>query len=136
MRIVACYVDSFCETQLKTEACGHTPCSPPFPSSLPYHESVRRGGSYPATYLSLPKTSFRVTARASCAGGRRDVGAFLTKLLLVARTRLKSRAKLEAENIVLRQQVIVLSRKISSRVRLRNIDRLIFTWLFDASPRF
>ena len=48
--------------------------------------------------------------------------AFLIKLLLVARTRLKSRANLEAENIVLRQQVIVLSRKAPSRVRLRNID--------------
>ena len=34
---------------------------------------------------------------------------FLTKLLLVARSRLKSRARLEAENLVLRQQVIVLS---------------------------
>jgi hypothetical protein len=56
--------------------------------------------------------------------------AFLIKLLLVARTRLKSRANLEAENIVLRQQVIVLSRKAPSRVRLRNIDRLIFVWLY------
>ena len=37
--------------------------------------------------------------------------AFLIKLLLVGRTRLKSRANLEAENIVLRQQMIVLSRK-------------------------
>ena len=37
--------------------------------------------------------------------------AFLTKLLLVAQARLKSRARLEAENLVLRQQVIVLSRK-------------------------
>jgi hypothetical protein len=37
--------------------------------------------------------------------------AFLIKLLLVARSRLKSRANLEAENIVLRQQVIVLGRK-------------------------
>jgi hypothetical protein len=36
---------------------------------------------------------------------------FLTKLLLVARSRLKSRAGLEAETLVLRQQVIVLSRK-------------------------
>ena len=44
--------------------------------------------------------------------------AFLTKLLLVARSRLKSRASLEAENLVLRQQVIVLSRKSRSRVRL------------------
>ena len=54
---------------------------------------------------------------------------FLTELLLIARSRLRSRASLEAENIVLRQQVIVLSRKFPSRVRLRNIDRLIFVWL-------
>ena len=60
--------------------------------------------------------------------------AFLTKLLLVARTRLKSRASLEAENLVLRQQVIVLSRKSRSRVRLRNIDRLIFVWLYRCFP--
>jgi hypothetical protein len=55
--------------------------------------------------------------------------AFLLTLLLIARTRLKSGASLEAENLVLRQQVIVLSHKSSSRVRLRNIDRLIFVWL-------
>jgi hypothetical protein len=55
---------------------------------------------------------------------------FLTKLLLVARSRLKSRARLEAENPVLRQQVIVLSRKSRSRVHLRNIDRLVFVWLY------
>jgi hypothetical protein len=42
---------------------------------------------------------------------------FLAKLLLAARSRLKSRASLEAENLVLRQQVIVLSRKSHSRVR-------------------
>jgi hypothetical protein len=54
---------------------------------------------------------------------------FLTKLLLVARSRLKSRARLEAENLVLRQQVIVLSRKSRSRVQLRNIDRLVFVWM-------
>ena len=52
--------------------------------------------------------------------------AFLARLLLVVRSRLKSRASLEAENPVLRQQVIVLSRKSRSRLRLRNIDRLIF----------
>ena len=60
--------------------------------------------------------------------------AFLIRLLLVARTRLKSRANLEAENLVLRQQVIVLSRKVRSRVRLRNIDRLIFVWLYRCFP--
>src|ERR1700732_4340834 len=60
--------------------------------------------------------------------------AFLIRLLLVARSRLKSRASLEAENIILRQQVIVLSRKAPSRVRLRNIDRLIFAWLYRSFP--
>jgi hypothetical protein len=56
--------------------------------------------------------------------------AFLAKLLLVARTRLNSRARLEAENLVLRQQLIVLSRRSPSRVRLRNIDRLVLVWLY------
>jgi hypothetical protein len=48
--------------------------------------------------------------------------AFLSKLLLFVRSRLKSRARLEAEILVLRQQVIALSRKSTSRVWLRNID--------------
>jgi len=59
---------------------------------------------------------------------------FLIKFLLVARSKLKSRARLEAENIVLRQQVILLSRKARPRVRLRNIDRLIFVWLCRMFP--
>jgi hypothetical protein len=64
----------------------------------------------------------------------RTMVEFLIKLLLVARSRLKSRARLEAENIVLRHQVIILSRKARSRVRLRNIDRLIFVWLSRLFP--
>jgi hypothetical protein len=59
---------------------------------------------------------------------------YFIELLLVARTRLLSRANLEAENIILRQQMIVLGRKARSRVRLRNIDRLIFVWLHRSSP--
>ena len=59
---------------------------------------------------------------------------FLIKFLLVVRSRLKSRARLEAENMVLRQQVIVLSRKARSRVRLWNIDRLILVWLYRLFP--
>ena len=59
---------------------------------------------------------------------------FLIKFLLVARTRLKSRARLEAENIVLWQQAIVLSRKSGSRVWLRNIDRLNFVWIYRLFP--
>src|SRR6266436_3875441 len=60
--------------------------------------------------------------------------ALLTKILLVVRSRLKSRARLEAENIVPRQQVIVLSRKSPSRVWLRSIDRLIFVWMYRPFP--
>jgi len=37
--------------------------------------------------------------------------AFLTKFLLIARSRLRSQARLQAEILVLRQQVLVLSRK-------------------------
>src|ERR1017187_9732096 len=59
---------------------------------------------------------------------------FLTSLLLVVRSRLRSRARLEAENLVLRQQVIVLSRKSRSRVWLRNIDRLILVWMYQLFP--
>lgn len=62
--------------------------------------------------------------------------AFLIKLLLVARSRLKSRASLEAENLLLRQQVIILSRMAPSRVRLRNIDRLSSSGCIDAFPPF
>jgi hypothetical protein len=58
----------------------------------------------------------------------------LIKLLLVARSKLKSRARLEAENIVLLQQVIMLSRKARSRLRLRNIDRLILVCLYRLFP--
>jgi hypothetical protein len=59
--------------------------------------------------------------------------ALLTKILLVVRSRLKSRARLEAENI-LRQPVILLSRKSPSRVWLRSIDRLIFVWMYRLFP--
>ncbi len=64
----------------------------------------------------------------------RPMVEFLIKLLLVARTKLKSRARLEAENLVPRQQVIVLSRKPRPRVRLRNIDRLILVWMYRLFP--
>ena len=60
--------------------------------------------------------------------------AFLTKILLVVRSRLKSQARLEAEILVLRQQVIVLSRRSGARVWLKNIDRLIFVWIFRLFP--
>ena len=41
----------------------------------------------------------------------RQMFEFLIRLLLVARSKLKSRARLEAENLILRQQLLVLRRK-------------------------
>jgi len=60
--------------------------------------------------------------------------AFLTKLLLIVRSRLRPQAMLQAENLVLRQQVVILARKNSSRVQLRNLDRLILVWLYRVFP--
>lgn len=55
--------------------------------------------------------------------------AFLTRLMLVLRAGFESRARLEAENLVLRQQLLVLNRRSPARRRLRDLDRLILVWL-------
>src|ERR1700682_82283 len=49
-------------------------------------------------------------------------------------SRFKSRARLEAENIVLRHQLNVLRRKVRSRPRVGSFDRLIFVWLYRLLP--
>ena len=64
----------------------------------------------------------------------RAMVAFLIRLFLILRARFKSRVRLEAENTVLRQQVIVLSRRAQKRLILRNIDRLIFVSLYRQFP--
>src|SRR5512139_3101681 len=46
----------------------------------------------------------------------------------------KSRAQLEAESLVLRQQVNVLRRRMPKRPALTNIDRLLFVWLYRWFP--
>ena len=60
--------------------------------------------------------------------------AFLIQLLLAIRSRFSRRARLEAENLVLRQQLVVLKRKSRKRVRLWKIDRLLFVWLYRLYP--
>ncbi len=42
--------------------------------------------------------------------------------------------RLEAENLILRQQLIVLRPKSPTRVRLWNIDRLLLVWLYRLYP--
>ena len=55
--------------------------------------------------------------------------ALLTKILLALRSLLEVPASREAEILVLRQQLLVLSRKSPKRARLRNIDRMILVCL-------
>lgn len=47
----------------------------------------------------------------------RAMSAFLTKVLLLVRRRLRSQARLRAENLVLRRQVLILSRKNRRELR-------------------
>jgi hypothetical protein len=44
------------------------------------------------------------------------------------------RARLEAENLILRQRLVVLRRKSPTRVRLWNIDRLLLVLLYRLYP--
>src|SRR5262245_35830624 len=46
----------------------------------------------------------------------------------------KSRLRLEAENLVLRHQVNILQRRASRRLSLSNADRLAFVWLYRRCP--
>ncbi len=56
---------------------------------------------------------------------KRPMAAFPTQLLLAIRLRFTRRARLEVENLILRQQPVVLRRKSATRVKLWNIDRLL-----------
>jgi hypothetical protein len=60
--------------------------------------------------------------------------AFLLHLLLALRSRFKRRARLEAENLLLRQQLVVSRRQHPGRQRLWNVDRLLFVWLYRLYP--
>ena len=46
----------------------------------------------------------------------------------------KSRRRLQAENLVLRHQVNMLRRRASGRLWLSNADRLTFLWLYRLCP--
>ncbi len=49
-------------------------------------------------------------------------------------SRLKSRERLEAENLALRQQLNVVCRSAPQRPRLRGSDRLLFVWFYRLWP--
>jgi len=59
----------------------------------------------------------------------------LFRLILgILASRFKARATLEAENLVLRQQVNVLRRRTPKRPHLNNTDRFLFVWLYRWFP--
>jgi hypothetical protein len=61
--------------------------------------------------------------------------ADLFKLILgILASRFKARATLEAENLVLRQQINVLRRQTPKRPHPNNKDRFLFVWLYRWFP--
>src|ERR1017187_6574495 len=61
--------------------------------------------------------------------------ADLLKLILgVLASLFRSRATLEAENLILRQQINVLRRRAPKRTQLNNTDRFLFVWLYHWFP--
>jgi hypothetical protein len=59
----------------------------------------------------------------------------LFKLILgVLASLFKSRARLEVEILILRQQINVLRRRAPKRPHLNNTDRFLFVWLYHWFP--
>jgi hypothetical protein len=61
------------------------------------------------------------------------IGLFCFALAVLA-SPFKSKLRLEAENAVLRHQLIVLRRRLYGRVRLRNQDRWFFVQMYRWFP--
>jgi transposase InsO family protein len=59
---------------------------------------------------------------------------FLKLLVHVLASPFKSQARLEAEIVVLRQQLTVLRRQAPSKPKLTVVDRLVFVWLYRLFP--
>src|SRR4030088_3062 len=60
--------------------------------------------------------------------------AFLSLLLHVVVSPFKTRARLEAEIIMLRHQLSVLRQRVRSKPKLTMADRLLFVWLYRLFP--
>ena len=60
--------------------------------------------------------------------------ALLFLLLNLLASPFKSTSRLEAENAVLRQQVVVLQRNLRDRLELTNGDRMFFVLLYRCFP--
>src|SRR3984893_10794831 len=62
------------------------------------------------------------------------MAALIFFLLNLGASLFKSKSRLEAENAALRQQLIVLQRKVRGRVQFTNSDRLFFIRLYRWCP--
>jgi hypothetical protein len=60
--------------------------------------------------------------------------AFLSLLLHVVVSPFRTKARLEAEIILLRHQLSVLRRRVPSTPKLAAADRLVFVWLYRLFP--
>ena len=60
--------------------------------------------------------------------------AFLSLLLHVVVSPFRTKARLEAEIILLRHQLSVLRRRVPSTPKLAVADRLVFVWLYRLFP--
>src|SRR6202035_294691 len=60
--------------------------------------------------------------------------AFLSLFLRVLVSPFKTKARLEAEIVLLRHQLNVLRRRVPSRPKLAVADRLLFVWLYRLFP--
>jgi hypothetical protein len=60
--------------------------------------------------------------------------ALIRFVLAVLASPFKSKIRLEAENAVLRHQLIVLRRKLKGRARLTNNDRWFFVRMYQSFP--
>src|SRR3981189_1074300 len=60
--------------------------------------------------------------------------ALMWFVLVVLASLFKSKSRVEAENAVLRHQLIVLRRKLKGRARLTNNDRWFFVWMYRWFP--
>ena len=62
------------------------------------------------------------------------MAALIVLLFNLGASLFKSKTRLEAENAALRQQLIVLQRKVRGRVQFTNSDRLFFIQLYRWFP--
>src|SRR6266436_10087992 len=90
------------------------------PREFPRHD----GFCVPRTPSLLIKRPDRLTSAAMIA--------LLCFFLTLFASRFKSKSRLEAENAVLRRQLIILRRKVRGRIHLTNGDRLFLVQLYPS----